>query len=84
MAATSNTEQETPPLWQWVSMADYRPPKASVKVVSENWFATLRNRFHPDDADAESAAYPPGGRTSSRGFYPLWSGSICAMPLAWV
>jgi hypothetical protein len=55
MAATSDTDQETPPLWQWVSVADYRPPKASVKVVSENWFATLRKRLRPDNADAASA-----------------------------
>ena len=54
-AATFDTVQETPPLWQFVSVADYRPPTASVKVVSENWFAALLKRIRPDDIDSESA-----------------------------
>lgn len=85
MTATSDTEQETPPLWQWVSMVDYRPPKASVKVVSENWFATLRNRFHPDDADAESAAKLDNLEALSHGQLariapaPDWGGAVAAL-----
>lgn len=54
MAATSDTDQEIPSLWQFVRIADYRPPTASVKVVSENWFATLRKRFRPSDAGSAS------------------------------
>ena len=85
MAATSDTDQETPPLWQFVTVADYRPPPASVKVVSENWFATLRRRRRPDDADAESAAKLDHlealshGRLARIAPNPGWGGAVASL-----
>jgi hypothetical protein len=85
MAATSDTDQETPPLWQWVSVADYHPPKASVKVVSENWLATLRRRRRPDAADAESAVRLNHLETLSHEQLariapdPGWGGAVAAL-----
>jgi hypothetical protein len=54
MAAMSDADQETPLLWQWVNLTDYRPPTASVKAISENWWATLRKRIGRDEAEAEA------------------------------
>ncbi|MDZ7621931.1 MAG: hypothetical protein U5O69_05880 [Candidatus Competibacteraceae bacterium] len=85
MAATSDTDQETPPLWQWVSVADYHPPKASVKAVSENWFTTLRGRLRSDAADAESSASINHLEALSHGQLariapdPGWGGAVVAL-----
>lgn len=54
MATNSDDDQKAPPLWQWINLADYRPPTASVNVVTENWWATLGRRPHHDDDDSET------------------------------
>ena len=54
MATNSDGDQKAPPLWQWINLADYRPPTMSVNVVTENWWATLGRRPRHDDDDSET------------------------------
>jgi len=44
MTPKSDADPGAPLLWQWVNLADYRPPTVSVNVVTENWWATLGRR----------------------------------------
>jgi hypothetical protein len=53
MTTPTEEDAEKTPLWEFVPFSEYSSPSASAKVISENWFATLRARLLPERQPAE-------------------------------
>ncbi len=54
MAASSQTDQEAPPLWRYVPIADYRAPAATVEHTVKTGLSSLWRHFQPKPAQPQS------------------------------
>ncbi|MDG4553693.1 MAG: hypothetical protein P9E24_05530 [Candidatus Competibacter sp.] len=54
MATPARTDQETPPLWRYVPIADYRVPAATVEHTVKTGLCALWRHFQPKPAQPQS------------------------------